>query len=108
MSVVSVNERNFDSEVLQSTLPVLIDFWAPWCGPCKMFSPVVDEVAERQQGKLKVCKVNIDEEFQLVGDYQIFSIPTLLFFRNGKLLKKLVGVQSKETILDLLKLTDAE
>ena len=108
MSVLSVSKRSFSEEVLSANLPVLIDFWAPWCGPCRMLSPIVDEVAKEHRSDLKVVKVNIDEEFQLVGDYQIFSIPTLLFFRNGKLLKKLVGVQSKETILDLLKLTDAE
>lgn len=71
-------------------------------------TPILNEIIMERPNQMKICKVNIDEEFQLVGDYQIFSIPTLLFFRNGKLLKKLVGVQSKETILDLLKLTDAE
>ena len=71
-------------------------------------TPILNEIIMERPNQMKICKVNIDEEFQLVSDYQIFSIPTLLFFRNGKLLKKLVGVQSKETILDLLKLTDAE
>ena len=94
--------------MLQSDLPVLVDFWAYWCGPCMAQTPILNEIIMEHPNLMKICKVNIDEEFQLVGDYQIFSIPTLLFFRNGKLLKKLVGVQSKETILDLLKLEDAE
>ena len=105
---IAVTKANFEQEVLQSDLPVLVDFWAYWCGPCMAQTPSLNEIIMERPNQMKICKVNIDEEFQLVGDYQIFSIPTLLFFRNGKLLKKLVGVQSKETILDLLKLTDAE
>ena len=105
---IAVTKANFEQEVLQSDLPVLVDFWAYWCGPCMAKTPILNEIIMERPNQMKICKVNIDEEFQLVGDYQIFSIPTLLFFRNGKLLKKLVGVQSKETILDLLKLTDAE
>mgnify|MGYP004717872635 FL=1 len=94
--------------MLQSDLPVLVDFWAYWCGPCMAQTPILNEIIMEHPNLMKICKVNIDEEFQLVGDYQVFSIPTLLFFRNGKLLKKLVGVQTKETILDLLKLEDPE
>ena len=105
---IAVTKANFEQEVLQSDLPVLVDFWAYWCGPYMAQTPILNEIIMERPNQMKICKVNIDEEFQLVGDYQIFSIPTLLFFRNGKLLKKLVGVQSKETILDLLKLTDAE
>ena len=89
-------------------MPVLVDFWAYWCGPCMAQTPILNEIIMEHPNLMKICKVNIDEEFQLVGDYQVFSIPTLLFFRNGKLLKKLVGVQTKETILDLLKLEDPE
>lgn len=105
---IAVTKANFEQEVLHSELPVLVDFWAYWCGPCMAQTPILNEIIMEHPNLMKICKVNIDEEFQLVGDYQVFSIPTLLFFRNGKLLKKLVGVQSKETILDLLKLTDAE
>lgn len=105
---IAVTKANFEQEVLQSDLPVLVDFWAYWCGPCMAQTPILNEIIMEHPNLMKICKVNIDEEFQLVGDYQIFSIPTLLFFRNGKLLKKLVGVQTKETILDLLKLPDAE
>lgn len=105
---IAVTKANFEQEVLHSELPVLVDFWAYWCGPCMAQTPILNEIIMEHPNLLKICKVNIDEEFQLVGDYEVFSIPTLLFFRNGKLLKKLVGVQTKETILDLLKLEDAE
>lgn len=105
---IAVTKANFEQEVLQSDLPVLVDFWAYWCGPCMAQTPILNEIIMEHPNLMKICKVNIDEEFQLVGDYQVFSIPTLLFFRNGKLLKKLVGVQTKETILDLLKLEDPE
>ena len=105
---IAVTKANFEQEVLQSDLPVLVDFWAYWCGPCMAQTPILNEIIMEHPNLMKICKVNIDEEFQLVGDYEVFSIPTLLFFRNGKLLKKLVGVQTKETILDLLKLEDPE
>ena len=105
---IAVTKANFEQEVLQSDLPVLVDFWAYWCGPCMAQTPILNEIIMEHPNLMKICKVNTDEEFQLVDDYQVFSIPTLLFFRNGKLLKKLVGVQSKEAILDLLKLPDAE
>lgn len=106
---IAVTKANFEQEVLQSDLPVLVDFWAYWCGPCMAQTPILNEIIMEHPNLMKICKVNIDEEFQLgMDDYQVFSIPTLLFFRNGKLLKKLVGVQSKEAILDLLKLPDAE
>ncbi len=105
---IAVTKANFEQEVLHSELPVLVDFWAYWCGPCMAQTPILNEIIMEHPNLMKICKVNIDEEFQLVGDYQVFSIPTLLFFRNGKLLKKLVGVQTKETILDLLKLEDPE
>lgn len=105
---IAVTKANFEQEVLQSDLPVLVDFWAYWCGPCMAQTPILNEIIMERPNLMKICKVNIDEEFQLVDDYQVFSIPTLLFFRNGKLLKKLVGVQTKETILGLLKLPDAE
>lgn len=105
---IAVTKANFEQEVLHSDLPVLVDFWAYWCGPCMAQTPILNEIIMEHPNLMKICKVNIDEEFQLVSDYQVFSIPTLLFFRNGKLLKKLVGVQTKETILDLLKLEDPE
>ena len=84
MSVISLNEKNFEEEVLKSTKPVLIDFWASWCGPCKMMSPVIDEIADDLKGEVKVCKINIDEEQSLAVKYNVMSIPTFIVFKNGK------------------------
>ena len=100
MAVIELKEQTFDSEVLQSDRPVLIDFWAAWCGPCRMLSPVVDDLAE-ENPQIKVCKVNVDDEEGLAVRFGVMSIPTLLAFRNGKLIGQTVGVQSKQAILDL-------
>ena len=88
---------NFDKDVLQASEPVLVDFWAPWCGPCKMLSPVVEELAGEMDG-VKIGKVNIDEYPEISGKYGVMSIPTLLFFKDGKVMDQMVGVQSKGTI----------
>lgn len=104
MAVVTITNDNFEEEVLKSELPVLIDFWADWCGPCKMMSPVVDELAEELTGKIKVGKVNVDEEAALALKYQIMSIPTLIVMKNGVFEGKTVGVQTKEEVLALLNL----
>ena len=100
MAVIEVTVQNFEEEVLQSQKPVLVDFWAPWCGPCRMLSPVVDEIAEETDA-IKVCKVNVDDEGDLAVRFGIMSIPTLLAFRDGKLIKQSVGVQPKQAILDM-------
>ena len=84
MSVVSLNEKNFEEEVLKSEKTVLIDFWASWCGPCRMMSPVVDQIAEEMQDTVKVCKINIDEEQNLAVRYNVMSIPTFVILKNGK------------------------
>lgn len=104
MSELVVTEKNFDTDVLKSTLPVLLDFWAPWCGPCKMIAPVVEELSKEYEGKLVVGKVNTDENLDLASRFQIVSIPTLLIFKGGKPVERLVGFKSKN---DLKKLIDA-
>lgn len=102
MSVLKVNKENFETEVLNAQGTVLVDFFADWCGPCKMLSPVIDEIAE-EQTELKVCKVNVDDEPELASRYGVMSIPTLVVIRDGKEVNKSVGVVSKEEILALVK-----
>ena len=101
MAVVTVNESNFDEEVLKADKPVLVDFWADWCGPCKMLSPIVEEIADSIDS-IKVCKVNVDENHNLAVNYSIISIPTLLLFRNGEDVKRSVGYISKSEIMDFI------
>ena len=103
MSVITITSKNFEEEVSKSDVPVLLDFWASWCGPCKMVSPIVDKVAEEVEGSAKVGKINVDEEQELARSFNIMSIPTLMVINNGKLVKQSVGVMSKEEILDMLK-----
>ena len=102
MSVIKVNTDNFEKEVLQSEKTVLVDFYADWCGPCKMLSPIIDEVAEELEN-VKVCKINIDESRDLAGNYDIMSIPTLLVFKNGKVVNSSLGLINKEKVLNLIK-----
>lgn len=104
MAVYTITNENFEDEVLKSELPVLLDFWADWCGPCKMMSPVVDALAEELDGKVKVGKVNVDEQSALALKYQIMSIPTLVVMKNGVFEGKAIGVQSREEVLALLNL----
>lgn len=103
MSVVELTKENFDEEVLAAKVPVLIDFWADWCGPCKMQSPIVDQVAEELGDRVKVCKVNVDEQASLALNYQIVSIPTLVFMKYGIFQEKMIGLQNKDTIVNYLK-----
>ena len=102
MSVVTLTKDNFTQEVLQSDRPVLVDFWASWCGPCQALGPMVDEVAE-EQSQVKVGKVNVDEQAELAREYRIMSIPTLLVFRDGQLARREVGGRSKEELLELIR-----
>ena len=102
MSVIDVKTADFEAEVLKSDKTVLFDFWAVWCGPCRMLSPVVDQVAE-ENPDIKVCKVNVDEEQQLAIKYGVMSIPTLLVFKGGELVNQSVGVIPKEEVLNLIK-----
>lgn len=97
-------EENFDAEVLKSDVPVLVDFWAPWCGPCRVVGPTVEEIANEVEGKgAKVGKVNVDEHGNLSMKYGVLSIPTLIVFKDGQPVGQLVGIQSKEKILETLK-----
>jgi thioredoxin 1 len=102
MSVVELTKENFEQEVLGADVPVLIDFWASWCGPCMMQSPIVDEIADEMAGKVKVCKVNVDEQSSLALDYRVVSIPTLVFMNKGVFQERMIGLQDKQTIVDYL------
>ena len=102
MAEVILTKENFESEVLNSDIPVLVDFWATWCGPCMMLSPIIAEIAEELDGKVKVGKVNVDEQQSLAMEYKIASIPTLLLFKNGKLEKTSVGFMPKNAIIESL------
>lgn len=100
--VVAITKNNFEEEVMKSDKTVLIDFWASWCGPCRMLSPIVDEIAE-ECSDIKVCKVNVDEESELAGEFKVMSIPTLFVIKNGKVVNQSVGVKSKTEILSMIK-----
>lgn len=103
MAVENITVANFTEKVSDSSIPVLVDFWATWCGPCKMLSPVVDEVAEETNGEFVVGKVNVDEEKELAKRFKVMSIPTLIVFKNGEEVNRSVGVITKEEILALVK-----
>ena len=103
MSVQHFTKDTFQASVLESTGVVLVDFWAQWCGPCQMFSPIVDQFAEENPDAVKVGKVNVDEQPELAGQYGVMSIPTAILFQNGEAVKTLVGLQPKEALEDLIK-----
>ena len=102
MAVIKITKENFETEVLHSDLPVLVDFWASWCGPCQMLSPVISQLAEEFEGRAKVGKINVDEEPQLAAQFGIVSIPTIKVFRGGKLQDTLVGLRSKAELAAML------
>ncbi len=95
---IQLTDANFEAEVIKSGIPVLVDFWAPWCGPCRMIGPVIEELAKEYAGKVKVCKLNTDENQETASNYRISAIPTILLFKGGKLAHELVGLQPKEEL----------
>ncbi|HYJ06584.1 MAG TPA: thioredoxin [Chthoniobacterales bacterium] len=101
-ATVTLDDSNFDKEVTQSDQPVLVDFWAEWCGPCKMIAPLLDEIAKEKAGSVKVAKVNVDENQSLSMKYNVRAIPALLFFKNGQLRDQVVGMTSKKDLLGRL------
>ena len=101
MSAININKNNFQNEVLNSEKPVLLDFWASWCGPCRMVSPIVDEIAA-ERGDIKVGKVNVDEERELAGQFGVMSIPTLVVIKGGRVVNQMVGARPKSQILAML------
>jgi len=94
-NIVTLTQENFDAEVLKASTPVLVDFWAEWCGPCKMIAPVLDELAEEHAGQVKIGKVNIDQQQKLAAEYGVRAIPTLLLFKQGQVADQMVGLRSK-------------
>lgn len=102
MTEIQITSQNFETEVLRSDVPVLIDFWATWCGPCMMLAPTVEEIAAQSDGSYKVGKVNVDEQSALAMQFGIESIPTFLLFKNGEVVSKMIGLQTKERIMAML------
>ena len=103
MALVHLTENNFNDEVLKASLPVLVDFWAEWCGPCRMIAPIVDEIAKEHEGKLKVGKLNVDDAQEIAVKYNVMSIPTLMFFKQGKPVDMVVGALGKEQLISRVK-----
>ena len=98
-NVISINDSNFESEVVNSSIPVVVDFWATWCGPCRKLSPVVDEIAQAYEGKVKFVKVNVEESIENAKKYSISGLPSLLIFKNGEAVERMTGLMPKSTII---------
>ena len=101
MSAIHINKENFQQEVLHSDKPVLVDFWASWCGPCQMVLPIMDEIAD-ERSDIKVCKINVDEQNELARQFRVMSIPTLAVFKNGEIVNRSTGAKPKEQILQMI------
>ena len=102
MKEVIISKENFKTEVIDSKIPVVLDFWATWCGPCKMIAPILEQIADEYDGKIKVAKANVDEQMDLAMEYKVEVIPTLFYFNDGEMMKKTVGVMTKQEILDIV------
>ena len=102
MEVIKLNNENFKTEVKESNKVVLVDFYADWCGPCKMMSPVIDKIAEEADDRVKVCKLNVDDAQDIAVEYNVMSIPTLILFKDGNEVNRLVGLQDKKEVLDMI------
>lgn len=100
--VVVLTKGNFEEEVVNSDKPVIIDYWASWCGPCRMVAPIMEELSEEYDGKAKICKVNVDEEGELAAKFRIMSIPTIMLYKNGEMIERIVGARSKDEFKKLL------
>jgi len=100
--VIIINKDNFEQEVLKSDKAVLVDFWAPWCGPCRAVGPIVDELANEYEGKAKISKINVDDEGELAAKFRVMSIPTIMIFKNGEVVERVIGARSKSELISLL------
>lgn len=101
-NIVILTNDNFKEEVMHSDLPVLIDFWATWCGPCRMVAPIIDQLATEYNGRIKVGKINVDEQVNLASTYKVMSIPTIILIKNGQIIEKMIGVRSKSDLENLI------
>jgi thioredoxin 1 len=102
MKAIEISDKNFDTEVIKSEIPVMVDFWAPWCGPCRLIAPIIEELADEFKGKVKFAKINVDENPVKAGQYQILSIPNMKIFKSGQVFDEIIGAASKENIKSVL------
>lgn len=101
-NIINITSDNFDNEVMNSSQPVLVDFWADWCGPCRMLGPIIDEIAEQYPEKVKVGKVNVDSQVNLASKFKVMSIPTVMLFNKGEVVNKVIGARAKEEFVDMI------